>query len=237
MSCLQQSDHSAVQFDHFFILHFFDLAHHGAAVDAEIICQFQQGEGQLKGQAVLFGGLDTEITHQFAADGAVAEDIHLFRQVNHFVTHQLQHIFHYLRMVLAGVGVALGDVLFFDEQHGAVLFADSDEFILSVGESEGIAKYTGILQIFQEIQRAVDTDAADRNSPFQKQTDVLFFPFYGGDDVFFGERTLLHVEAGHHFFDAFGRNILKQCIFRNIFHIFLLSVAFATTNPIDSMIP
>ena len=233
---LQQRDHPAVHFDHFIILHFFDLAHHGTAVDAEIICQLQQGEGQLKGQAVLLGGLDAEIAHELPADGTVAEDVHFFCQVNDLACHQLQHVFHYLCMVLAGIGAAFGDMAFFNKQNGAILFADGDKFILLIGKGKSIPENAGIFQILQKIQRTVDGDTADRNRPFQQQTDIFFFSVCGRYDVFFGERTLFHIKAGDHFFDAFGGNILKQRVFRNIFHNLLLSVAFATTITLKPMI-
>jgi hypothetical protein len=61
----------------------------------------------------------------------------------------------------------------------------------------------------QQIQRAVDGNAADGNGPFQQQADIFFCPFYSGDDVFFCKISFLHIEAGHHFFNAFNRYILK----------------------------
>ena len=68
----------------------------------------------------------------------MAEDIHLFGQVNNLTRHQLQHVFYHLGMMLAGIFAAFGDMAFFNEQNGAVLFADGDKFILLIGKGKGI---------------------------------------------------------------------------------------------------
>ena len=99
--------------------------------------------------------------------------------------------------------------MFFDEEDRAVFFTDGHKFILLISEGEGIPEDPCILQIFQKVQRAVDADTADRNSPFQQQTDIFPVTFPRGDDIFFGKRALLHFEAGDHFFDAFRGNIGK----------------------------
>ena len=159
----------------------------------------------------MFGALDAEIAHELTTDGAVAEDIHLFCQVYHLFRHQVHQVFHHLGMVLAGIGAAFGDVLLLDEEDGAVLFADDDEFIFPVGKGKGCPKNTGMFQIFQHIQGTIDADAVDRNGALQQQADKIPLSIIGGDDILLG--LLPHIKAGHHLFDAFGRNIFKQRVF------------------------
>ena len=132
-----------------FLLHFLDFPHHCTAVNAKIIGKLEQGKGQGEAECACLGALDAEIAHQLAANGAVAEDIHLFCQRNHLVPHQAQHIFRHLCVMRAGIFAPLGDVVLFDEKNGAILFADGDEGILLVGKGECRPEHACFLQIFQ----------------------------------------------------------------------------------------
>ena len=79
----------------------------------------------------------------------MAEDIHLFRQHDNLIPHQLQHIFRHLRMVRTGIPAPLGNMVLFDKQHRAVLFADGQKRILLISKGKRCPEYARILQIFQ----------------------------------------------------------------------------------------